>query len=42
MKNYRMVFACLTLLTLTLRHALVAEQLPQDRPTANVAGNWVI
>lgn len=41
MKNRKMFLAFLTLLLLTLGNA-VAQQLPQDRPTANVAGNWVI
>ena len=42
MKNYKMFLAFLTFVLLTLGNTLVAQQLPQDRPPANVAGNWVI
>ena len=41
MKNHKMFLAFVTFLLLTLGNA-VAQQLPQDRPPANVAGNWVI
>ena len=41
MKNHKMFLAFVTFLLLTLGNA-VAQQLPQERPPANVAGNWVI
>jgi hypothetical protein len=41
MKSYKSVLAFFAFLLLTLGNA-VAQQLPQDRPPVNVAGNWVI
>ena len=42
MKNYKLILAFLTFVLLTLGNTLVAQQLPQDRPPAEVAGNWVL
>jgi hypothetical protein len=42
MKNYKLFLAFLAFLLLTLGNTVVAQQLPQDRPPASVAGNWVI
>jgi hypothetical protein len=41
MKSYKSFLAFFAFLLLTLGNA-VAQQLPQDRPPVNVAGNWVI
>jgi hypothetical protein len=43
MKNYKTFLALFILLLLTLGNA-VAQELPQpqDRPSADVAGNWVL
>jgi hypothetical protein len=41
MKNYKMFLAFFAFLLLTLGNT-VAQQLPQERPPANVAGAWVI
>jgi hypothetical protein len=40
MKNYKTFLAFFVLLLLLGN--VVAQQLPQDRPPANVAGNWVL
>jgi hypothetical protein len=41
MKSNRVSLAFVVLLFLTLGNA-VAQQLPQERPPVNVAGNWVV
>jgi hypothetical protein len=41
MKSNRISLAFIILLSLALSHA-VGQQLPQERPPVNVAGNWVI
>jgi hypothetical protein len=41
MKSYKSFLAFFVFLLLTLGHT-VAQQLPQDRPPANVAGSWTI
>jgi hypothetical protein len=40
MKSYKLFFALLAFLLML--GSAVAQQLPQDRPPADVAGNWVI
>ena len=40
--NKRILHAFFALLLLIAGNAAVAQQLPQDRPPADVAGNWVI
>jgi hypothetical protein len=43
MKNSKQMFlAFLAFLSLVVGSAAVAQQVPQDRPPANVAGNWTI
>jgi hypothetical protein len=42
MKRYQLPFTLLTLLLLALGHLAFAQQLPQDRSAANVAGTWMI
>ena len=42
MKNHKLLFASLVYLLLDLGHIGFSQQLPQDRPPANVAGTWMI
>jgi hypothetical protein len=42
MKSYKSYSVFLAFLLLTLGNAAVAQQLPQEREPASVAGNWTI
>ena len=42
MKNHKLLFPLLAFLLLSLDPIGFSQQLPQDRPPANVAGTWMI
>lgn len=42
MKSDKVLLAFFAFLLLNLGNTAVAQQLPQDRPAADVAGNWII
>jgi len=42
MKNYKLFLSAIAVLLLTVGYPGFAQQIPQDRPRADVAGTWMV